>query len=66
MKIWIETKARLALKKTGGKYILGDTWEVKGEQMVIDTDLHGPMDYVKTLKLNFRVGDLGLTKKRNM
>ena len=27
--------------------------------------LHGPMDYVKTLKLRFRVGDLDLPEGRN-
>ena len=26
--------------------------------------LHGPMDYAKTLKLRFRVGDLGLPERR--
>ena len=26
--------------------------------------LHGPMDYVKTLKLRFRVGDLDLPQRR--
>ena len=27
--------------------------------------MHGPMDYAKTLKLRFRVGDLGLPERRN-
>ena len=28
------------------------------------TYLHGPMDYAKSLKLRFRVGDLDLPEKR--
>ena len=28
------------------------------------TYLHGPMDYAKTLKLRFRVGDLDLPERR--
>ena len=28
------------------------------------TCLHGPMDYAKTLKLRFRVGDLDLPERR--
>ena len=27
---------------------------------------HGPMDYAKTLKLRFRVGDLDLPERRGM
>ena len=28
------------------------------------TDLHGPLDYAKTLKLRFRIGDLDLPERR--
>ena len=30
------------------------------------TCLHGPLDYAKTLKLRFRVGDLDLSERRGM
>ena len=32
--------------------------EVKREEIGMETYLYGPMDYVKALKLQFRVGDL--------
>ena len=34
------------------------------EEIGMRTYLHGPMDYVKTLKLQFRVGDLDLPERR--
>ena len=34
------------------------------EEMGMKTYLHGPMDYAKTLKLRFRVGDLDLPERR--
>ena len=34
------------------------------EDIGMKTYLHGPMDYVKTLKLRFRVGDLDLPDRR--
>ena len=36
------------------------------DEMGMKTYLHGPMDYVKTLKLRLRVGDLDLPEKRGM
>ena len=34
------------------------------EEIGMKTYLHDPMDYAKTLKLRFRVGDLGLPERR--
>ena len=34
------------------------------EEKGMKTYLHGPMDYAKTLKLRFRVGDLDLPERR--
>ena len=34
------------------------------EEIGTKTYLHGPMDYAKTLKLRFRVGDLDLPERR--
>ena len=34
------------------------------EEIGMKTYLHGPMDYAKTLKLRFRVGDLDLPERR--
>ena len=66
MKIWIETKASLALKKTGGKYILGDTREVKGEQMVIDTwyGFTRPNGLRENSEAEFSCGGPGPDKKK--
>ena len=36
------------------------------EEIGMKTHLHGPMDYAKTLKLRFRVGDLDLPERRGM
>ena len=36
------------------------------EEIGMKTCLHGPMDYAKTLKLQFRVGDLDLPKRRGI
>ena len=45
-----------------------NTWEVihggLSEMIGMKTYLHGPMDFAKTLKLRFRVGDLGLPERR--
>ena len=35
-----------------------------GEEIGTKLYRHGPMDYAKTLKLRFRVGDLGLPETR--
>ena len=34
------------------------------EDVGMKTYLHGPMDYAKTLKLRFRVGDLDIPERR--
>ena len=34
------------------------------EEIGMNTYLHGPMDYAKTLKLRFRVGNLDLPERR--
>ena len=34
------------------------------EEIGMKTYLHGPMDYAKTLKLRFRVGDMDLPERR--
>ena len=34
------------------------------EEIGMKTYLHGPMDYAKTLKLRFRVGDLDVPERR--
>ena len=36
------------------------------EEIGMKTYLHGPMDYAKTLKLRFRVGDLDPPERRGM
>ena len=36
------------------------------EEIRMKTYLHGPMDYAKTLKLRFRVGDLDLPERRGI
>ena len=36
------------------------------EEMGMKTCLHGPMDYAKTLKLRFLVGDLDLREIRDI
>ena len=45
-----------------------NVWRCKDVEMVeVGTKayLHGPMDYAKTLNLQFRVGDLDLSERRN-
>ena len=60
----IEIRERLALRnKVKEKQHL----EIYGglrEEIGMKTYLHGPMDYAKTLKLRFRVGDLDLPERR--
>ena len=62
----IEIRERLALRnKVKEKQHL----EIYGglrEEIGMKTYLHGPMDYAKTLKLRFRVGDLDLPERRGM
>ena len=59
----IKRKERLALqnKVESGKHL-----EIYGlrEGIGMKTSLHGPMDFAKTLKLRFRVGDLDLPERR--
>ena len=60
----IESRERLALrKKMEGEEHL----EIYGglrEGIGMKKYLHGPMDFAKTLKLRFRVGDLDLRERR--
>ena len=61
---WIERRERLALrnKVESEKHL-----EIYGrlrEGIGMKTYLHGPMDFAKTLKLRFRVGDLDLPERR--
>ena len=56
----IEIRERLALRnKVKEKEHLEIYWGLR-EEIRMNTYLHGPMDYAKTLKLRFRVGDLDL------
>ena len=60
----IEIRERLALRN---KVKEEEHLEIYGglrEEIGMKTYLHGPMDYAKTLKLRFRVGDLDLPKKK--
>ena len=61
----IKTRERLAprnkVKEEGHLKVYGGLREDIG----MKTYLHGPMDYVKTLKLRFRVGGLDLSERRN-
>ena len=60
----IEVRGRLALRN---KVKEEEHLEIYGglrEEIGIKTYLHGPMDYAKTLKLRFRVGDLDLPERR--
>ena len=55
---------RLALgnKVKGDKHVKVYGW--LGEDIGMETLMHGPMAYVKELKLRHRVGDLDLTERR--
>ena len=44
---------------------LRDIWGLR-EEIGMKTYLHSPMDYAKTLKLRFRVGDLDLPGRRGI
>ena len=60
----IGRRKRLGLKKKveGGEHL-----EICGrlrEEIGVKTYLHGPMDYAKTPKLRFRLGDLDLPERR--
>ena len=61
----IEIKKRLALRNKVNEEahleLYGGLKEGKGMKRY----LHGPMDYAKSLKLRFRVGDLDLPERRN-
>ena len=62
----IEIRERLALRN---KVKEGEHLEIYGglrEEIGMKTHLRGPMDYAKTLKLRFRVGDLDLPERRGM
>ena len=41
-----------------------ETYPGLREEIGLETYLHGPMDYAKTLKLQFRAGDLDLPERR--
>ena len=51
-------------KKVEGENHLRYIREVVREETGMKTYLHGPMDYAKTLKLQFRAGDLDLSGRR--
>ena len=60
----IETRKKLAL---GSKVKEEENLERYGgfrEDIGMDTYLHGPMDYAKTLKLRFRVGGRNVPQRR--
>ena len=60
----IEMRERLSLRT---KVKEEEHLEIYGglrEEIGIKTYLHGPMDYAKTLKLRFRVGNLDLPERR--
>ena len=60
----IEIRERLALRnKVKEAEHLEIYWGLR-EEIRMKTYLHGPMDYAKTLKLRFRVGDLDLPERR--
>ena len=60
----IEIRERLALRnKVKEAEHLEIYWGLR-EEIGMKTYLHGPMDYAKTLKRRFRVGDLDLPEGR--
>ena len=61
-----ERRKRLALRnQVNSEKHLGDSmYGGLGEGIGMKMYLHGPMDFVNTLKLPFRVGDLDLSAQR--
>ena len=60
----IERRERIALRnEVESEKHLGVCVGLR-EGIEMKTYLHGPMDFVKTLKLRFRVGDLDLPERR--
>ena len=62
----IERRETLALRN---KVKEEEHLEIYGElreEIGMKTYLHGPMDFAKTLKLRFRLGDLDLPERRKM
>ena len=60
----IKIREMLALRNKAKRR---NTLEMYGglrEEIGMKTYLHGPMDYAKTLKLRFRVGDLDVPERR--
>ena len=62
----IEIRERLALRSRVKEEEHLEIYGGLREEMGMKTYLHGPMDYAKTLKLRFRVGDLDLPERRGM
>ena len=57
-------KGKASAKEQGGiGKTLGDIGGLR-EGIGMKTYMHGPMDFVKTLQLRFRVGDLGPPERR--
>ena len=59
-------KRKASAKKQGGiGKTLEDTRGIERRNRIrVKTYLHGPMDFARTLKLRFRVGDLDLPERR--
>ena len=70
--MWLHDRSKRKDRKPRERLALGkvkeeDHLEIYGrlrEEIGLKTYLHGPMDYAKTLKLRFRVGDLDLPERR--
>ena len=60
----IERRERQALKNNVEEEERLEVYGRLREDILTKTYLHGPMDYAKVLKLQFRVGDLDLPERR--
>ena len=63
----IEERERPALKnkvKSEKKTLRGIRGTMGKRRLGMETNVHGPLDFAKTLKLRFRVGDLDLPVRR--
>ena len=60
----VEIRERLALRNKAKSEKHLETYGGLSEGVGMKVYLHGPIDFAKTLKLRFRVGDLNLPERR--
>ena len=61
----IEIREIAALKKTGEGEEHLDIYRRLRKETGMKTRFYGPMDYANTIELQLRVGDMGLSERRN-